>query len=96
MTQAEAREAIERLEPGLRRLGVRSISIFGSVMRDEANATSDLDLVAEFEPPHTADQYFQTLFLIEDALGVHVDLAEPHTLHPSIRQRVLADALRIA
>ena len=89
-------EALERLTPELRRLGVRSLSIFGSVARNEAQSSSDLDLVAEFAPPHTADQYFQTLFLVEDALGVHVDLAEPHTLHPAIRERVLAEAVRVA
>lgn len=72
------------------------MSLFGSVLRDEATDASDLDLVAEFAPPHTADQYFQTLFLIEDSLGIHVDLAEPHTLHPSIRQRILSEALRVA
>lgn len=65
-------------------------------MRNQARPESDLDLVAEFTPPHTADQYFQTLFLIEDSLGIHVDLAEPHTLHPSIRDQVLAEALRLA
>ena len=96
MTRDEARRGIERLRPELHVLGVRSVSIFGSVLRDEAQETSDLDLVAEFEPPHTADQYFETLFLIEDALGVSVDLAEPHTLHPSIRSCVLAEALRVA
>ena len=96
MTRDEAREGIARLEPRLRGLGVRSLAIFGSVLRDEADEASDLDIVVEFEPPHTADQYFQTLFLIEDALGVPVDLAEPHTLHPSIRTRVLAEAMRVA
>lgn len=96
MTRQRAEEEIGRLQPRLRSLGVRSVSIFGSVLRDEAHETSDLDLIAEFAPPHTADQYFQTLFLIEDALGVHVDLAEPHTLHPAIRDRVLAEAHRVA
>lgn len=96
MTRAKTIEAIKGLEPQLRSLGVRSLSVFGSVLRDEARDASDLDLVAEFDLPHTADQYFQTLFLIEDSLGVHVDLAEPHTLHPAIRQQVLSEALRVA
>ena len=96
MTRERATEEIRRLEPQLRRFGVRTLSIFGSVLRDEAKESSDLDLVAEFDPPPTADQYFQTLFLIEVTLGVHIDLAEPHTLHPLIRQRVLTEALRVA
>jgi len=96
MTRAEAIRGLTELKPALEDLGVRSVSIFGSVLRDEAKVTSDLDLVAEFAPPHTAKQYFDTLFLIEDTLGVHVDLAEPHTLHPNIREQVLREALKVA
>ncbi len=96
MTRVEAETAIGRLTPQLRRLGVRSLSIFGSVARDQAQPSSDLDLLAEFALPHTAEQYFETLFLIEDSLGIHVDLAEPHTLHPAVRDRVLAEAVRVA
>ena len=34
-----------------RRFGVRSLSLFGSVARDEARPDSDDDLVVEFEGP---------------------------------------------
>ncbi|MDR3688286.1 MAG: nucleotidyltransferase family protein [Fimbriimonas sp.] len=95
MTRTEAMESLRALQPELRKLGVRSIALFGSVLRDEAGPQSDLDLVAEFDPPHTAKQYFDTLFLIEDSLGVGVDLAEPSTLHPSIRDRILQEAHRV-
>ena len=54
MTRHEACDAIAKLKPELRDLGVRSVSIFGSVLRDEAREASDLDLVAEFDPPHTS------------------------------------------
>jgi len=96
MTKSEALLELRRLQPALRELGVRSIAIFGSVMRDEAGVDSDLDLVAEFEQPYTAKQYFDTLFLIEDSLGVSVDLAEPTSLHPGIRDTVLNEALYVA
>jgi len=82
--------------PELRQLGVQGLSVFGSVARDEATETSDLDLIAEFVQPITFRRYFDVLFLIEDSLGVHVDLAEPQTLHPMIRQRVLDEALKVA
>ena len=96
MTRYEAVRSIKALTPELSKLGVRSVALFGSVSRDEAGPQSDLDLVAEFELPHTAKQYFDTLFLLEDALGVKVDLAEPNTLHPSLRDRVLAEAVLVA
>ena len=68
------------------------MALFGSVMRNEAGPNSDLDILAEFEVPHTAEQYFQALFLIEDSLGAVVDLADPSSLHPAIRDKVIADA----
>jgi len=96
MTRVEATEWIKAMEPELRQLGVRSISTFGSVARDSADKNSDLDLIAEFELPHTFRQYFDTFLLLEERLHVHVDLAEPHTLHPKLRDRILSEAIKIA
>jgi predicted nucleotidyltransferase len=96
MTRVEVVEQNQKLGPELRLLGVRSISMFGSVARGEANSSSDLDLIAEFEPPHTFREYFDTLLLLEDRLQVQVDLAEPHTLHPKLRERILAEAIKVA
>ena len=96
MTRIEATQRIKELEPELRELGVRSISLFGSVARDSANSTSDLDLIAEFDLPHTFRQYFDTLLLLEERLQIRVDLAEPHTLHPKLREKILAEAVEVA
>lgn len=96
MKRDEAIEKLRELMPELQKLGVISLSMFGSVARDEASETSDLDLIAEFAPPVTLRKYFDALNLIESALGLHVDLTEPETLHPMIRQRVLDEALKVA
>lgn len=96
MKRDEAVRRLRDLMPQLQELGVTSLSVFGSVARDEAKDTSDLDLLAEFSPPYTMRQYMNALFLIEDTLGVKVDLAEPDTLHPRIREQVLSEALKVA
>lgn len=82
--------------PELRKFGVRSLSLFGSVARDEATDASDLDLLVEFEGARTSERFFGTLFLIEESLGVKVDLAQPDTLHRIIKERVLDGALKVA
>ncbi len=41
-------------ESELRRAGVRRLSLFGLAARGEANATSDIDLVAEFDRLRTS------------------------------------------
>jgi uncharacterized protein len=42
--------------------GVSSLALFGSVARDEATETSDLDFLVEFEGSATFDQYMNLKF----------------------------------
>jgi uncharacterized protein len=42
--------ALRAHEAELRRAGVRRLSLFGSVARGDAQADSDVDLAAEFDP----------------------------------------------
>lgn len=96
MKREDAIHGLKALMPQLQELGVTGLSLFGSVARDEAKDASDLDIIAEFKPPYTMRQYMNALFLIEDSLGVKVDLAEPDTLDPRMRDRILKEALRVA
>lgn len=53
ITTELAEEVIATLrahEPELRRAGIQRLSLFGSVARGDAEADSDVDLVAEFDP----------------------------------------------
>ncbi|MBW4596421.1 MAG: nucleotidyltransferase family protein [Brasilonema angustatum HA4187-MV1] len=88
----------------LKNFGVRSLSIFGSVARDEARSDSDVDILVELEPPLTFDRYMEIKFYLEDQLGTQVDLVSWRlptaelrlTLKPSIRDVVEKEAIRVA
>jgi uncharacterized protein len=80
----------------LNRLGVKSLAIFGSTVRNEATGESDIDLLVEFEGPATFDGYMETKFLIEDMLGRRVDLVTRQALRPGMRQRVESEAVHVA
>ena len=85
------------LGPSLRaQFGVRELSVFGSVARDEATPDSDLDLLVEFEGGTTFDAFMGTKLAIEDALGVRVDLVTRAALKPRLRARIEAEARRVA
>ena len=76
MKRAEAIQLIGEHEAELRGLGVRSLSIFGSVARDEAGPGSDVDLLVEFQPLESyalVDAYFGLLDELRSLLG-EVDL----------------------
>lgn len=49
MRRDEALRVISENEPALRAHGVESLSLFGSVARDEAGPESDVDLLVEFD-----------------------------------------------
>jgi predicted nucleotidyltransferase len=51
MRRAEVLQIVARHEAELSAMGVRSLAIFGSVARDQAGPTSDVDLLVEFDRP---------------------------------------------
>ena len=80
----------------LRALGVESLSIFGSVARDEAGVESDVDVLMEHRPGISLFDYAGIQIRLAEILGRPVDLATPDALKPRIRDRVLSEAVRAA
>ena len=57
-------QTLRAVEPELRAAGVRHVSVFGSVARDEDTAGSDVDLALDFAPG-TAPTGFQFVVYVE-------------------------------
>ena len=79
----------------LRRLGAKSLSLFGSAARDEAHADSDIDLLVELAQPATFDTFMDLKFYLEDLLGRRVDLVTTKALKPRIRPYVEREAILV-
>jgi predicted nucleotidyltransferase len=74
---------------------VASLALFGSLARDEATDTSDIDLLVTFKRPAG---YFALIALqqhLESVLGRNVDIVTPGGLKPGMRERVLAEAINV-
>jgi hypothetical protein len=87
-------QVLERLTAGredLARLGVRSLALFGSVAREEAGPSSDIDLLVEFEGTATLDRYLCLESYLEELLGCSVDLLTQRSLKPSLRSVIEKD-----
>ncbi|MGB3512776.1 MAG: nucleotidyltransferase family protein [Microcoleaceae cyanobacterium] len=80
----------------LQQYGVKSIAVFGSVARDEATPTSDIDLLVEFEGVATFDCYMDLKFYLEDNLGQPIDLVIKNMLKPQIKESVLQEAIYVS
>ena len=76
-----------------RKLGARSVRLFGSLARGEADATSDIDLLVELESGRSLLDLGGMQFELEALLGRHVDVVTEHGLRPRIRDRILREAV---
>ena len=75
---------------------VASLSVFGSVARDEARPDSDVDLLVEFSKPVGLFAFGRLQDRLAAILGRRVDLATPAALHRRLRDRILSEAIRAA
>ena len=83
----------------LRSAGVTSLYLFGSVARGDADAGSDVDVFFEHRPNVRGLDVIGLYQLIEGLirreLGRKADVAARGGLHPRLRARIEADAVRV-
>jgi len=75
---------------------VKSLSLFGSMARNDARDDSDVDLLVEFTSPVGLFQFIGLQQQLESLLGCKVDLGTPRSLKPRIREEVMQEAIRVA
>ena len=76
-----------------RRTGIRRLSLFGSVLRDDFGPDSDVDVLVEFEPGATPGfGFFAIERELSGLLGRRVDLNTPMCLSRYFRDEVLREA----
>lgn len=93
MKRNEVLEIIAEHREQLEQLGVKSLSLFGSVARDEAHLDSDVDLLVEFSHQGGLFQLLQVQYYLEDILGCSVDLGTQDALKEHLREPVLKDVI---
>ena len=80
------------------KFGVATISIFGSVARNEAGPESDIDILVEYLPGKEGG-YFSFAQLqreLEQMLNCRVDLATLAALRRELKDDILREAIRAA
>ena len=86
-------------EPELRAAGVERLSVFGSVARDEATETSDVDVVVRLmpDPGRRGFAYFGHLDdlarRLESILGCEVDVIAEPVRNERVRESIEREAL---
>lgn len=93
-------EAVARLKgcaDVVKSRGATSLYLFGSAARDEAKTDSDLDLFIDYDPQKKFSlvDLVGIKHVIEDSLGVAVDLTTRDSLHPMLRRDIEKSAVRV-
>ncbi len=92
LTKERIIDAICKSRVELFSLGVRSIGLFGSFVRGEAGAESDVDILVEFDAAKkTFDNFIDTCFLLEGLLDRRVELVTGESISPYIKPYVLRE-----
>lgn len=92
----EILDILKNQKPFLRdKFNVKEIGLFGSYARNEATNKSDIDFLIELFP--NTEDYIETKEALREYLsglfGKNVDLANPRSLKPHFKNRILKQAV---
>ena len=97
MTKQELEKKLAAHRNELRKMGVVSLAVFGSVARNESTQQSDIDLLVDFDRDVELFYLFEIQHRLEEIIGVpKIDLIQKGALHPALRERILSEAVNVA
>ncbi|MFH1733125.1 MAG: nucleotidyltransferase family protein [bacterium] len=80
----------------LREMGVKSLALFGSVAREDATETSDLDLLVDFDRPIGYFHFFDVQEYLQKILSVpKVDLVMRNAVIDELKEDIYTEALDV-
>lgn len=91
----EAVKILHTHRKDLTRFGVRALSLFGSISRDEGRAGSDVDILIDFDSKMGLFVFVDLKNYLESLLECDVDLVTKNSLHPALKKRILQEARHV-
>jgi uncharacterized protein len=97
MTRDEIIARIRKHADAIRAEGATSLYLFGSAAREDMGPTSDIDVFVDYDP----ESRFSLLnlsgirLIVMDELNREVDITTRSSLRPPLRDKILADAVRV-
>jgi predicted nucleotidyltransferase len=86
------RAELPKLEQGY---NIRSLGVFGSIVRGEQQLRSDVDILVDFKRPPTFFEFIELEDRLTDLLGTKTDLVMRTALKPRIGDRILAEVVDV-
>ncbi|HMO39964.1 MAG TPA: nucleotidyltransferase family protein [Saprospiraceae bacterium] len=88
-------EIKDRTLPILVRYHIKRAGIFGSFAKGDETDESDIDILVELGDEISLLKFVGIKHELEDVLGKKVDLVEYQAIKPRLRNRILAEEIRI-
>ncbi len=86
------REDIRRVSA---RHGASNPRVFGSVVRGEQIAGSDVDLLVHLDADRSLLDQIALMHELEDLLNCKVDVVDDEAVYPGLRERILSEAVAL-
>jgi len=74
------------------RYGARNVRLFGSVVRGEARATSDVDFLVDMDPDRSLMDLAGLVLDLQELLDRKVDVVTEDSIYWLLRRRILKEA----
>lgn len=94
--QAVLTKLTDCMEEIRQRFSVKTLAIFGSIVRGEAADNSDIDVLVVFEDKGSFDLFMDLKFYLEELLEAQVDLVTDKALRPQIRRAIEQEMINVA
>ena len=97
MTRDEIVARIRKHADAIRAEGATALYLFGSAAREEMGPTSDIDVFVDYDP----ESRFSLLnlsgirLIVMDELNREVDITTRSSLRAPLRDKIIADAVRV-
>ena len=95
LKKLDAFNRVQSHQDHLRKLGVKSLDLFGSVARDQATEQSDVDVLVELDESVGFFEFFQIKHYLEALLQCPVDMGTTDALKKHLRKPILEESINV-
>lgn len=96
MNKNEIIDKIQSIMPEIKSdYGIKSIALCGSYAKENQKQDSDIDILVDFVSPPGLVKFYVLNDLLENVFQKKVDLITINSVHKSIKEEILAEAIFI-
>lgn len=95
LTLTDVKERLGSNSRRLKELGVRSLSVFGSLAKQRFMSDSDIDFLVEFEYQVGLFRLIEVEQYLANLMECEIDLVTARSLRPEMKNEILTEAVRV-